>query len=201
MRTRGSLAFDMPVIYLHGFNSSPKSSKATLLSSHCRERGIACKVPQLPNMPAEAMSLLEGMMDGTRPHLLVGSSMGGYYATWLCERHGNAHAVLINPAVRLAALLEDEVGRLQRNHYSGEEYEFTERHLKGFADLEVTSLRDISKYTLMVQKGDKVIDHADAVRFYAGCRQIVEEGGDHGFVGFERHLAVITDLAVSLDAA
>lgn len=190
----------MAIVYLHGFNSSPESSKAVLLVDHCAANDISCEVPTLPHMPDEAISLVQGILDEGGPHLLVGSSMGGFYATWLCENREGQSAVLINPAVRLAEKLADEVGKSQQNYHTDEEYLFTEEHARQMAALEVGAIRDPSRYTLLVQKGDELLDYAEAVRHYAGCYQIVEEGGDHNFVGFERHLARIADLARSLGA-
>ena len=190
----------MSIIYVHGFNSSPESSKCVQLMNYCLVHEISCDAPKLPHRPKEAVDLLETMVADRRPHLLVGSSMGGYYATWLCEKHDVVKAVLINPAVRIAELLRSEVGSRQRNYHDEEEYDFTEEHLKEFADLEVRSIRDPSKYLLLVQKGDELLDYQQAVEFYAGCDQAVEEGGNHMFDGFDRHLKRIADLALRLGA-
>jgi len=190
----------MSIIYLHGLNSSPESSKCVQLMNHCIMHDIAFDAPQLPHLPSEAIDVVRALTSDGGPHLLVGSSMGGYYATWMCEKHDGLSAVLINPAVRLAELVKDEVGKRQKNYHNDEEYDFTERHLQEFADLEVKAIRDPSKYTLLVQKGDEVLDYSAAVNLYRGCRQIVEEGGNHMFEGFGRHLNLIANTALELGA-
>lgn len=190
----------MAIVYLHGFNSSPESGKAVALMEFCAANDIGCEVPMLPHMPEEAIALAQAILDDRGPHLLVGSSMGGYYATWLCENREGQSAVLVNPAVRLAEKLAGEVGKTQRNYHTDEEYVFTEEHLRQMAALDADPIRDPSRYTLLVQKGDETLDYSEAVRFYDGCYQVVEDGGDHSFSGFERHLGRIADLAKRLGA-
>ena len=182
------------IIYLHGLNSSPLSSKAVLLAEYCAQRDIACIVPQLHHRPAQAIAQIESLLQKS-PQVLVGSSMGGYYATWCCEHYAYAKAVLINPALKLADKIADYVGQTQQLYHTDESYVFTEEHLAEFRAVEVAAIVDPSKYMLMAQKGDELLDYREAVNFYAGAKQIIEEGGDHMFVGFERHLSAIVDFA------
>ena len=183
------------IFYLHGFNSSPASGKALLLAEHCARAGIKCKVPQLPDRPAEAINLVvRECAEAGEEVLLVGSSMGGYYATWLVENKNCSAAVLVNPAIRLAAKLTEQVNQVQRNHHDGSEYLFTSDHERELRELEVAAIAEPARYLLLVQQGDEVLDYREAVTYYAGCQQIVEEGGDHGFVGFERHLPRLVTL-------
>jgi pimeloyl-ACP methyl ester carboxylesterase len=90
------------LIYIHGLNSSSRSSKAGLLRERMTALGRAADYvcPDLPHRPRRALERLEAVMTGARaPVALVGSSLGGYYATCLAERH-RVRAVLVNPAVR-----------------------------------------------------------------------------------------------------
>lgn len=173
------------LIYVHGFNSSALSCKAGLLRGHMAKLGRADQYacPELPHCPAQAMALLRGLLEGLDPKsvTLVGSSLGGYYATWLVE-HLGARAVLVNPAVRPYELLAPYVGS-QKNLYTGESYEFTAAHIEELRALEVDRITP-DRYLLLAATGDEVLDYRDAVRRYAGCRQIIVEGGDHGFRGF-----------------
>lgn len=181
------------IVYLHGFNSSPASGKARQLGDHLaglgRQADYLC--PALPNSPREAVAAVEAELAGRDDVTLVGSSLGGFYATSLAERHG-WKAVLVNPAVHAHHLLGAALGP-QKNWHTGETWVLTEAYLAELAALDVPAITRPERYLLLVQTGDAVLDYREAVAYYAGCRQIVEPGGDHGFVGFERHFATILD--------
>ena len=181
------------LIYIHGFNSSPASVKARLLKERLEAlgRGAEFLAPGLPHRPAEAASLLDALIARHPGAALVGSSLGGYYATYLAEKHG-VLAVLVNPAVRPYDLLRPALG-VQRNLHSGAEYEFSERHLAELAALEVPAIQRPGRYLLMVETGDEVLDYRQAVARYRGCRQVVIEGGDHGFSDFGRYLDTVLE--------
>ena len=183
------------IVYLHGFNSTPASGKARQLAEHMAAIGRAADYfcPQLPNSPRDAVALVESELAQRRPAAvtLVGSSLGGFYATHLAEKHG-WKAVLVNPAVHAHVLMRGAVGP-QTNWHTGEKWLFTEAHLAELAALDVPAISRPERYLLLVQTGDEIIDYRTAVAYYAGARQIVEEGGDHGFAGFERHLQTILD--------
>ena len=139
-------------------------------------------VPALPHRPAEAMALLRGLVEQNPGAALIGSSLGGYYATWLAEHHAS-RVVLVNPAVRPYELLAGHIGR-QKNLYTGEEYEFTRAHVDELRALECATIMP-QRYFLMVETGDEVLDYRHAVERYRGARQLVIEGGDHGFSRLE----------------
>lgn len=182
------------IIYLHGFRSAPASTKARGLKRHMDARGLgdAYWCEQLPPAPADAIALIETAIRlaqkrfPQRSPTLVGSSLGGFYATWLAERHA-LKAVLVNPAVVAPRSLQEWVGE-QRNLYTNETFTFTEAHLDQLRALEVATLEDPQRYWLLVEKGDEVLDYRDAVQKYQGARQTVLEGGDHGFSRWDDYL-------------
>ncbi len=183
------------IVYLHGFNSSPASGKARQLGEHMASIGRLADYfcPALPNSPLEAIAHVEAELEHRRPEsvTLVGSSLGGFYATHLAEKHG-WKAVLVNPAVHAHKRLRSALGP-QTNWHSGEKWELTEAHLAELAALNVDSITLPKRYLLLAQTGDEVLDYRDAVAYYAGAAQIIEDGGDHGFSGFERHYQTILD--------
>ena len=126
--------------------------------------------------------MLERLAERERP-CLVGSSLGGFYATSLAEKH-ELRAVLVNPAVRPYELLLGYVGR-QKNLYSAAEYEFSEQHLAELRALEVERVTP-ERYLVVVTTGDEVLDYRQALAKYDGAEHIVVEGGDHGFGDFHR---------------
>jgi predicted esterase YcpF (UPF0227 family) len=183
------------IVYLHGFNSSPASGKARQLGEYManlgRQADYCC--PALPNGPREAITEIESTLARQRPVAvtLVGSSLGGFYATHLAEKHG-WKAVLVNPAVHAHTLLRNALG-LQTNWHTGEKWVFTKAHLAELAELDVDTITRPERYLLLVQTGDEVLDYRDAVAYYAGATQRIEAGGEHGFAGFERYFQTILD--------
>lgn len=184
------------IVYLHGFNSSPQSHKAQFFSAWLHERGLetqfAC--PALPHFPDEAIAVAEAAMTGGAPGevCFVGSSLGGFYATYLAEKHA-ARAVLINPAVDPHIGLRGYLGT-QRNLYSGAEYELTAAHLEAWARQFVPVTRP-DRYLLLVETGDEVLDYRKAVEKYRGAQQVVVQGGDHSLQSFPDQLELICRFA------
>lgn len=180
------------ILYLHGFTSGPQSRKVQLLAARMAQRGCADRLvcPQLPASPAAAIALAESLIAKVSPGgtalTVVGSSLGGYYATWLAEKHG-LKAVLVNPAVVAALELERYLGPQTWLH-SGEAFEFTRRHIDELRALEVPRLADPARYWLLAEKGDATLDYRQAVARYAGARQTVLPGGDHSFTRWEDYL-------------
>ena len=188
------------IIYLHGFNSSPQSHKASYLGDVLRRRGQAggSACPALPPRPLDAIRAIEAELakHPRKPVCFVGSSLGGFYATHLAEKH-DARAVLINPAIDPDTGLESYLGR-QQNLYTGESWELTREHLAEWASLRVARITP-SRYLLLVETGDEVLDYRRAVARYTGAKQVVIEGGDHTLKSFPEQLPVLFEFA-GLDA-
>jgi predicted esterase YcpF (UPF0227 family) len=180
------------LVYIHGFNSSALSYKAELLREHMAKLGLAGQYacPELPHRPAQAITLLCDLLQAhdSRSVTLVGSSLGGFYSTWLVE-HLGVRAVLVNPAVRPCELLAGQLGP-QKNLYTGQLYEFTTAHLEELRALEVECITP-QRYLLITATGDEVLDYHAGVERYAGCEQIVVPGSDHGFREFAACLETV----------
>lgn len=191
------------IIYLHGFRSAPASIKAEALRARMIDRGLADRFwcEQLPVSPRAAIELAETEIARARAAGLaptvVGSSLGGYYATWLAERH-DLRAVLVNPAVVAPLSLEAYIGT-QTNLYTGETFDFTGAHIDELRALEVPAITQPEHYWLLAETGDEVLDYRHAVQKYAGARQTVLEGGDHGFSRWNDYLDAVIAFA-GLDA-
>ena len=191
------------IIYLHGFRSAPASIKAEALRARMIDRGLADRFwcEQLPVSPRAAIELAETEIARARAAGLaptvVGSSLSGYYATWLAERH-DLRAVLVNPAVVAPLSLEAYIGT-QTNLYTGETFDFTGAHIDELRALEVPAITQPERYWLLAETGDEVLDYRHAVQKYAGARQTVLEGGDHGFSRWNDYLDAVIAFA-GLDA-
>ncbi len=181
------------IVYLHGFNSSPQSYKAQVLAKYMQERGLGSRYacPALPPLARDAIREVEKLPIDSRT-CFVGSSLGGFYSTYLAEKHG-AKAVLVNPAIEPHVGLRAYIGP-QANLHSGEPYELAERHLQEWAELVVPVIRP-ERYLLLVETGDEVLDYRQAVERYAGAQQVVVQGGDHSLQSFPQHLPAILRFA------
>lgn len=181
------------IVYLHGFNSSPHSHKAEVLGRYLAERGLGqnYRCPALGPLASEAVREIERHLSA-RPVCFVGSSLGGFYATYLAEKH-DTRAVLINPAIEPHVGLRAYLGP-QANVHTGEPYELTPAHLAEWERLVVPRITP-HRYLLLVETGDEVLDYREALRRYAGCEQVVVPGGDHSLQSFPQHLARIVEFA------
>lgn len=181
------------IVYLHGFNSSAQSHKAQLLGRFMREQGLASDYacPDLPPRAATAIREIE-KLKVSRKTCLVGSSLGGFYATYLVEKH-DCRAVLINPAIDPHIGLRTYLGT-QKNFHTGEPYELTEAYLQEWKAMYVPRITP-PRYLLLVETGDEVLDYRRAVKRYAGADQVVIEGGDHSLQSFPQHLQRILEFS------
>ncbi len=181
------------LIYIHGFKSSPLSVKAEEVRRYVQSRQLPIdyRVPALSDYPDEAFHQLTQLIDAhaDRTIALIGSSMGGFLATTLAERH-HLKAVLVNPAVRPSELIHAVLGE-NENPYTGHHFFLEQRHVEALRALEPAALRAPENLLLMVQTGDETLDYRRAVDYYRGCPQVVEEGGDHRFQHFDRHLPAV----------
>ena len=178
------------ILYLHGFRSSPKSFKARVVHKALAEAGRAGELicPQLPASPKEAMALCLLLAERYAPDQLsiIGSSLGGFYATWLAERL-DVRAVLINPSVNPLMNLEHHVGVTTAWH-SDEPFEFRREYIDELAALRVGKITKPERYFLLAATGDEVLDYRDMVAHYLGAKQHVIEGSDHAIPEFPQYV-------------
>ena len=172
------------LIYLHGFRSSPSSFKSQWLLARLTELGRASKFacPQLPPSPREAVDLVRHQFDLRPDDTLVGSSLGGYYATYLAEHYG-CRAVLLNPVIRAARDLQSYVGEQQLYHSEGS-FHFRREYLYELNEQEVAMISFAQRYFLIAAKGDELLDWQEMVRHYGGAQALVLDGSDHGLTDF-----------------
>ena len=191
------------LVYLHGFISAPQSHKATVLGDYVRGcvAGVDYVVPALHHAPARAIAQVEDICRRipVADLTLVGSSLGGFYATVVAERLG-CRAVLLNPAVHPHAHAELLLGP-RRNLFTGEEFVFTPAHVEELRAAQPPAITRPARYWLIVETGDEVLDYRDAVRYYDSACQTVVQGGDHALGSFPEHVPDIVDWAANADAA
>jgi len=174
------------ILYLHGFRSSPHSFKARLIEQRLQAlgRGGDFSCPQLPASPSTAMVKAFGLAAQCAPNdlTLIGSSLGGYYATYLAEQLG-CRAVVLNPAIKPPRDLEKYVG-VTTAYHSNEPFEFKREYIDELQKLAVSRITRPERYFLIAATGDEVLDWQEMVAHYPGARQHVIQGSDHGISEF-----------------
>jgi predicted esterase YcpF (UPF0227 family) len=181
------------LLYLHGFNSSPLSNKAETsrlyFNKYFPDVNFHC--PQIVTEPDAAILQLNNLIktvnrqDKNAKWLFIGSSLGGYFATYLSEKHQGL-AVLINPAVKPFELLSDYLGE-QTNPYTEEVYQVSTDFIDSLKSIEQTKINK-NNYLIMVQTDDEVLDYRQAIKKYNNAQIIEQAGGDHSFIGYEKML-------------
>ena len=182
------------VLYLHGFRSSPQSTKSrrvgTWLAEHHPEVRFWC--PQLPASPRQALAEVSDGVAGWPPERMavIGSSLGGFYATIVAERVG-CRAALLNPAVDPARDLKAAVGESTAWH-SDEPFFFRAEYIAELLAMAPSPrLTRPERYLAVIAKGDEVLSWREMSARYDGCRMRLIEGGNHALSDFDEHLAEV----------
>jgi predicted esterase YcpF (UPF0227 family) len=179
------------LLYLHGFRSSPSSVKAQRLqdwlAAHRPEVRWWC--PQLPPSPREAMALVRQGIEGwpTDASAVLGSSLGGFYATWIAEATGWP-AVLLNPAVDPARDLAAYIGENRQYHRPEESFYFAPQYVDELRALTPPALTRPARYFAVVATGDELLDWREMHARYAGAAIRLVDGSDHALSDFDDHL-------------
>ena len=181
------------LIYLHGFLSGPQSFKSQATGAWLKQHHPSWTFysPQLPFLPKDTQAFLDDLIQRhqNEPLHLLGSSLGGFWATYVVERTA-ARAVLINPSVNPDRFAGALVGEPLKNYYAERFDTLTPACPRLLASLRCTPQK-LHSYWLLAQTGDEVLDYRDAVALYKGCKQTVLAGGNHSFEGYEQYLPAI----------
>lgn len=194
------------ILYLHGFRSSPQSTKANLLAHAMQQRGLIDDwiCPQLPASPAHALALANRLieqacqarnLDPAKELTIMGSSLGGYYASCLAE-HWGCRAALFNPVIYAARDLATQVGEHTLYH-SNEPMNFLPEYVDELAEMAVGKPTHPQRYFLLAATEDEVLDWREMTDWFAGCQGHVIQGSDHGISDFEQWLPEVLDFALN----
>ena len=183
-------------VYLHGFRSSPLSTKARLVAHRMAERHptVTWWCPQLPASPREAVAMVMAGIEAWPHHRMavVGSSLGGFYATHVAEATG-CKAVLLNPAVHAARDLAKSVGEQTLWHDPADRFSFEPAYVDELRALETGPLANPANYFAVIAKGDEVLDWREMTARYAGARIKLLEGSNHALSDFSQHIDEVFD--------
>jgi predicted esterase YcpF (UPF0227 family) len=190
------------LVYLHGFRSSPRSSKAVKTSEAVKALStphhlIEWYCPQLLASPQASMSMVTKHIDQSKADriVVIGSSLGGFYANYLAEKYV-CKAVALNPAVRAARELAPHVGMMTA-YDSEEPFDFRPEYIDELKALQVERISDPNRYFLIAAKGDELLDWKEMSQFYQGAEQLILEGSDHGIADYLDHLPRVMEFISS----
>jgi predicted esterase YcpF (UPF0227 family) len=173
------------IIYIHGFGGSGQGVKAKLFREYFKSTDEGFIAPSLAYVPELAITTLEELIESYNGDVkLIGSSLGGFYSMYLAKKY-NLKAALINPAVTPEVTLQRTLGQTL-NYYDGSFFEWKKSHLEMLKNYSV-DISDQSRFMLLVQKDDEVLDYKDAVSKLPDAKIVAEEGGSHSFDGIERY--------------
>ena len=179
------------LLYLHGFRSSPQSAKARQMAEHVQRHHPDMRLwcPQLPPSPREAMALVAtGVADWPRASMaVVGSSLGGFYASWVAQQCG-CPSVLLNPAVYPARDLERYIGEQTTWHDPAESFYFRPEYIGELRALDVSDQAPAARQLAIIAKGDELLDWREMAARYAQADLRLLEGGDHALSAFAAYL-------------
>jgi uncharacterized protein len=181
------------LLYLHGFRSSPQSAKARMMAAwvHAHRPDVRWWCPQLPSPRAAMQIVLDELAAWPGPTSgVVGSSLGGYYATAVAERSG-CRAVLLNPAIDPARDLAKYIGQTSAWH-SDERFDFRAEYIDELRAIDGGALTRLERYFAVIAKGDEVLSWVEMSERYRGCRIKLLEGSDHALSDFAEHLGAVT---------
>ena len=173
------------ILYLHGFASCGEGNKSSELKKYFGEENVLS--PDLSPSPLDSMAMIEGLLKSENIDLIIGSSLGGFYATTLAEKY-QMRAVLLNPSTQPWNTLAPYVG-WQKRFCDEEVFEFKSVYLEQLRTLQV--MPKIGKYLLLLQSEDEVLDYTKAQSLYNKHKIIVEYGGNHRFENIHDYMSMI----------
>ena len=186
------------LVYLHGFRSSPNSSKAVTTGEAVRALSTPDNVydwscPQLLASPKESIDMVVKHIDQSKADrmVIIGSSLGGFYTNYLAEKY-QCKGIALNPAVYAARELEPHVGMMTA-YDSEEPFDFKAEYIDELRALQVNGITDSNRYFLIAAKGDELLDWKEMAAFYPDAKQLILEGSDHGISEYADHLPTVIE--------
>jgi predicted esterase YcpF (UPF0227 family) len=186
------------LVYLHGFRSSPNSTKAVMTGEAVRALSTAQNsyewyCPQLLASPKESIDMVISHIDQSQLDrmVIIGSSLGGFYTNYLAEKY-RCKGVVLNPAVYAARELEPHVGMMTA-YDSEEPFDFKAEYIDQLQALQVNRICNPEHYFLIAAKGDELLDWKEMADFYSGAKQLILEGSNHGIADYATHLPAVIE--------
>ena len=175
------------ILYIHGFASCGNSNKTKLLKQHFDN----VFAPDVPIDPDKAISFLQKLIVDNEINLIIGSSLGGFYAAHLAEKF-QIKTILLNPSTQPFITLAPYVGE---NEYfcTGEKFEWKQEHIVKLMSYAISDNSIQTSVLVLLQKGDEVLDYTKAESVYKKYEVIVQEEGNHRFENLDEYIGKIRE--------
>ena len=177
-------------IYIHGFGGSGEGVKAKLFREYFKSINKPFIAPSLSYVPELTISTLEELIESYKDVTLIGSSLGGYFSLYLSQKY-NIRVALLNPSIYPTITLKNSIGDAP-NFYDESSFKWNNTHINMLQNFNTKATQQ-ELIMLLVQKGDDLLDHREAVDFLPNSHMIVEDGGSHSFEGIEKHFKNIVE--------
>jgi uncharacterized protein len=178
------------IIYIHGFSSSANSTKGGILKDYFAGNEKVF-TPGLPEEPFKTIQVLEELINSAKDEkvMLIGSSLGGFYALALHSKFKNLCTVLINPALQPWEQLKPYVGE-NINRSNGEVFEWKEEYLVQLKKLnDEMGDKNLEKIMLLLAKDDELIDYKETLEIMGNTGEtILFDDAGHQFSKFREVL-------------
>ncbi len=179
------------LLYLHGFRSSPRSAKAMQVARWMQQRHpqVTWWCSQFHTSPWQAQDTVMRGIAGwpARSMGVLGSSLGGFYATCVAEAVG-CRAVLLNPAVDPARDLAHFIGEHTTWQEPSERFFFEPGFVSELRAMAPGPLTRLERYYAVIAQGDEVLDWREMTARYQGAQIKLLQGSDHALSDFADHL-------------
>lgn len=188
------MSYTTHLLYLHGFRSSPQSAKARQMAAYVQQHHpqVTFWAPQLPPSPRAAMALVaQGIAQWPRASMaVVGSSLGGFYASWVAQQMA-CPSVMLNPAVHPARDLARYIGEQTSWHDPAERFFFLPEYIGELQVLDMNGRPPAAPEMAIIAKGDEVLDWREMTARYPAAQVTLLEGGEHALLTFADHLPAV----------
>ena len=204
------------IVYSHGLDSDANSNKGLLLEEYCQKNNLDIKVhrPDLNQSPEQVFRYLTDLvteLSKSAKTVLIGSSLGGYFST-VVSNHTGCPALLLNPSTQPHITLQrfkndvsvdpSKSDRLSdRTLYTTSGgWAITAADLQWFAKHQILDIKYPNKVAALIKQGDELLDASLSTKFYReqGATVILQEGGDHRFSDFAKHLPEVIEIVQQL---
>ena len=182
------------ILYLHGFASSSNSNKAKVLKNYISKnyKNVEIIIPDLDNNFKLAVNQIHELIDSAKhPIVFIGSSLGGYYASYFSSKF-KTKSVLINPAIPPLKDFEMYLGE-NENYSTGEKFIITPEDIRYIRKMSYKKYSNAENTYVLLESGDEVLNYKETAKYFSGSYLDIIYGGSHSYESLDEKLENIVN--------